>query len=146
MENIFLRHYRFSSILDGTKSGLTVLPEVIKHDTKCYHKRSPEWKEMIGEDSRQEINEVNAERPRSMNEFVMDAILKHARKHRDTKMKQVDSAIAKIHEVKDPSLMKPWHDAESRARRVKDSNGNAAVIMEAELSKIRKHVKKMREE
>ncbi|OAX44361.1 hypothetical protein K503DRAFT_846492 [Rhizopogon vinicolor AM-OR11-026] len=138
--------YMFSSILDGTKSGLTVLPEVIKHDTQCYHKRSPEWKEMIGEDSRQEINEVNAERPRSMNEFVMDAILKHARKHRDTKMKQVDSAIAKIHEVKDPSLMKPWHDAESRARRVKDSNGDAAVIMEAELSKIRKHVKKMREE
>lgn len=145
IENIFLYHYRFCNILDGAKSGLTVLPEIMKRDTKRYQKRCPEWKE-IGEETRPEINEINVQRPRGMKEFVMDAILTHARNHRDTKLKQVDTAFAETHGLRDPSLMKPWHGAQARARRVKDSNDDVAMKMEAELSRIQEHVEKMREE
>ncbi|KAG2159731.1 RNA dependent RNA polymerase-domain-containing protein [Suillus bovinus] len=136
--------YMFCNILDGAKSGLTVLPEVMKSDTKLYHKRSPEWKE-CGEVI-PETNEINAQRPRGMAEFVMDAIMSHARNHRDLKLQQVDSAFSKHHCHRDSSLEKPWQDAQSRVRRVKDSNEHAALTMEMELSKIREHVEKMREE
>jgi hypothetical protein len=144
-ENIYLYHYRFCNILDGAKSGLTVLPEVIKHDTNRYQKRAPEWKE-IGEEIRLETNEINAQRPRGMNEFVMDAILSHARSYRDTKLKLVDGAFANHRGLRDLSLMKPWKDAELRAERVKNNSGDAAMKMEAELSLIQKHIAKMREE
>jgi len=135
----------FCNILDGAKSGLTILPEVMKRDTNRYQKRAPEWKE-IGEETRLETNEINAQRPRGMNEFVMDAILNHARIHRDAKLKLVDSAFAFYHGLRDLSLMKPWQDAELRAKRVKHSSGDAAMKMEAELFTIRKHIEKMREE
>ncbi|KAG1767262.1 RNA dependent RNA polymerase-domain-containing protein [Suillus occidentalis] len=136
--------YMFCNILDGAKSGLTVLPEVTKRDTKLYHKRSPEWKE-CGEE-KPETNEINAQRPKGMTEFVMDAIMTHARNHRDLKLQQVDSAFSKHHCHRDSSLEKPWQDAESRVRRVKFSNEYAASTMEMELSMIREHVEKMREE
>ncbi|KAG0708740.1 RNA dependent RNA polymerase-domain-containing protein [Suillus ampliporus] len=137
--------YMFCNILDGAKSGLTVLPEVMKRDIKLYQKRSPEWKENI-EEAPPETNEINVQRPRGMKEFVMDAILSHARSYRNLKMQQVDGTFSEIHGHRDSSLEKPWQDAESRVRRVKYSNGDAALTMEAELSKIRKHVDKMREE
>ncbi|KAG1757697.1 RNA dependent RNA polymerase-domain-containing protein [Suillus lakei] len=136
--------YMFCNILDGAKSGLTVLPEVIRSDTKLYHKRSPEWKE-CGEE-KPETNEINAQRPRGMTEFVMDAIMSHARNHRNLKLQQVDSAFSKHHGHRDSSLEKPWQDAESRVRRVKYSNDDAALTMQTELSKIREHVEKLREE
>jgi hypothetical protein len=136
--------YMFCNILDGAKSGLTVLPEVIKSDTRLYHKRSPEWKE-CGEE-KLETNEINAQRPKGMTEFVMDAIMSHARKYRDLKLQQVDGAFSKHHGHRDSSLEKPWQDAESRVRCVKYSNEYAALTMEIELSKIREHVEKMREE
>ncbi|KAG1866468.1 RNA dependent RNA polymerase-domain-containing protein [Suillus tomentosus] len=136
--------YMFCNILDGAKSGLTVLPEVMKSDTKLYHKRSPEWKE-CGEE-KPETNEMNAQRPKGMKEFVMDAIMSHARNHRDLKLQQVDSAFSRHHGHRDSSLEKPWQDAESRLQRVKCNNEHAALTMEMELSKIRKHVEKMREE
>ncbi|KAG2154722.1 RNA dependent RNA polymerase-domain-containing protein [Suillus clintonianus] len=136
--------YMFCDILDGAKSGLTVLPEVVKSDTKLYQKRSPEWKE-IGEE-KPETNEINVQRPRGMTEFVMDAIMSHARKYRDLKMQEVDSAFRKPHSHRDSTLEKPWQDAESRVRRVKYSNDDAALTMQTELSKIREHVEKIREE
>ncbi|KAG2056931.1 hypothetical protein BDR06DRAFT_980975 [Suillus hirtellus] len=136
--------YMFCNILDGAKSGLTVLPEVMKSDTKLYHKRSPEWKE-CGEE-KPETNEMNAQRPKGMKEFVMDAIMSHARNHRDLKLQLVDSAFSRHHGHRDSSLEKPWQDAESRLQRVKCNNEHAALTMEMELSKIRKHVEKMREE
>ncbi|KAG2369444.1 RNA dependent RNA polymerase-domain-containing protein [Suillus spraguei] len=129
--------YMFCNILDGAKSGLTVLPEVIKSDTKLHHKRSPEWKE-CGEE-KPETNEINAQRPRGMTEFVMDAIMSHARKYRDLKLQQVDSAFSKHHSQRDSSLEKPWQDAQS-------SNERAALTMEMELSEIREQVEKLREQ
>ena len=143
--NISLCCCRFCNILDGGKSGLTVLPEVMKRDTKRYQKRSPVWKE-IGEDTRPETNEINVQRPRGMNEFIMDAILSHARIHRNTKLKQVEGVFAGIHGFIDPCLMKPWQDAESRVLRMRSSNNGVAMAMEAELSKIRGHVEKIRED
>jgi hypothetical protein len=116
----------------------------MQRDTKRYHKRLPEWKE-VGEEKPPETNEINVQRPRGMNEFVMDAILSHARNYRDTKLAQVESTYAELYNLKDVSLMKPWQDAEVRARRVQHINGDAATKMEAELSKIREHVKQMRE-
>ncbi|KAG1795927.1 RNA dependent RNA polymerase-domain-containing protein [Suillus plorans] len=136
--------YMFCNILDGAKSGLTVLPEVIKSDTKLYHKCSPEWKE-CGEE-KPETNEMNAQRPKGMTEFVMDAIMSHAWNHRDLQLQQVDIAFSRHHGHRDSALEKPWQDAESRLQRVKCNNEHAALTMEMELSKIRKHVEKMREE
>lgn len=143
-ETVYFYHCRFCNILDGAKSGLTVLPAVMQRDMKRYHKRLPEWKE-VGEEKPPETNEINVQRPRGMNEFVMDAILSHARNYRDTKLVQVESTYAELHNLKDVSLMKPWQDAEVRARRVQHIDGDAATKMEAELSKIREHVKQMRE-
>ncbi|KAG1749874.1 RNA dependent RNA polymerase-domain-containing protein [Suillus paluster] len=137
--------YMFCNILDGAKSGLTVLPEVVKRDTKLYQKRSPEWKETIEETTR-ETNEINVQRPRGMKAFVMDVILSHARSHRTLKLQQVDSTFPKTHGHRDSSLSKPWQDAELRVQRARGSNSDAAFMMGAELSNIREHVEKIYKE
>ncbi|KIJ68575.1 hypothetical protein HYDPIDRAFT_106781 [Hydnomerulius pinastri MD-312] len=130
--------YMFCNILDGAKSGLTVLPEVIKNDTRKFQKRAPVWKENP-DDAARESNELNILRPASLSTFIMDTIFTHAKEYRDVKLFKVERSFPTV-TSKDSMLLKPWADAEERLQRLRAQDPNHAARMRMELSRLHTHV------
>ncbi|KAF9244585.1 RNA dependent RNA polymerase-domain-containing protein [Melanogaster broomeanus] len=136
--------YMFCTILDGAKSGISVLPEVVQKDSQKFQKRAPLWKETI-EEARHESNELNVARPASLSSFVMDTIFIEARDARDMKLFQMEHTFPKV-KFKDASLLGPWNDTEERIRRLRMQDQNHATRMTMELSRVQVHVEEMCEE
>jgi RNA-dependent RNA polymerase len=135
---------RFCTILDGAKSGISVLPGVMQKDSLKFQKRAPQWKE-IAEEAKHQGNELNIVRPASLSPFVMDTIFTQAKDHRDTKLLQMDRTFPLV-TSKDNALLWPWNDAKERLQRLNMQDQNHALRMGMELSRVQTHVESMYEE
>ncbi|KIJ21861.1 hypothetical protein PAXINDRAFT_95343 [Paxillus involutus ATCC 200175] len=136
--------YMFCTILDGAKSGISVLPGVMQKDSLKFQKRAPQWKE-IAEEAKHQGNELNIVRPASLSPFVMDTIFTQAKDHRDTKLLQMDRTFPLV-TSKDNALLWPWNDAKKRLQRLNMQDQNHALRMGMELSRVQTHVESMYEE
>ncbi|KAG6336122.1 hypothetical protein ID866_2960 [Astraeus odoratus] len=139
-ETIRLAHM-FCHVLDSTKSGLAVLPEVLQKDIRKFHGRAPQWKE-TEDDTVHEGNELNPTRDPSLPSFVMDMVTAAARQHSDMKLSRMQQAFP--HSISpDSALLKPWNDAKERAEKIRVLDPGNAGRMDLELSRIQSHVKEV---
>lgn len=117
---------RFCAVLDGSKTGLTVDPEVLQKDRASYNCRPPAWKETTEKKKEDGANQnlPNVKRLGRVCgiEFIMDAIQKQGKmdydmylgKYEDFKKREgVDTKL-------DDDLTGPWRDAQERAERNRD--------------------------
>lgn len=122
--------------LDGAKTGLTVLPEVLKADSRKYNKGNMDWKnvESRGNDY--------VRRPRTFRQFIMDTLNTHAKTKGDEITKKVEQSFNKTGKCpSDVDLEAPWEDAQERALRWKEEEGNERMLRD--LEKIKTHVERM---
>lgn len=131
---------RFCLTLDGIKSGMTVLPEVLEKDTRRFQKRSPVWKETEEERARVEAhNEAHAKRPSKLGRFIMDDLHKQAREEGLCWYPKLEKSFILDGPSKlDEDLAAPWRRALEEARRWKAEENNSRK--EEDLKKIQKHV------
>ncbi|KAF9008990.1 RNA dependent RNA polymerase-domain-containing protein [Cyathus striatus] len=133
--------YMFCMILDGSKTGMTVLPEVLAQDVKKYNHRPPAWKE-TEEDRKcyfeQGRNDVNLKRPSSLGIFIMDKLHKQAEDEGKTRLGLIDATFEqKTRCSVDSDLTAPWRNAKVRSKRWITEG----VAMQNELQKLEEHVK-----
>jgi RNA-dependent RNA polymerase len=80
--------------LDGFKTGITVLDEVLKTDTKIYQNRSSEWKKTDEERVQFSAcgqNENNLQRPHGLGQFIMDEFHNQAKEEKDLWLAEIES-------------------------------------------------------
>lgn len=127
--------------LDGSKTGLTVLPEVLKQDAKRYQKRAPAWKE-TAEDKERLLkngdNELNLARPPTLGPFIMDTLHRQASKEGDLRLSAIEVAFASARHKIDTDLIAPWLAAKAIADRYEKEEKNTR--MQNDLAKIEQHI------
>lgn len=129
--------------LDGFKTGMTVLDEVLKEDTKTYQKRSPKWKETEEERVRfsaSGLNERNIQRPHGLGEFIMDKLYNQAKEEKDLWLARIERHFqAHNRSNVDRDLVAPWNQAIELGRRWAAEENNTR--MNRELEAIVEHVR-----
>ncbi|KAL4070840.1 RNA dependent RNA polymerase-domain-containing protein [Scleroderma citrinum] len=130
--------YMFCHVLDSAKTGLTVLPEVLRNDTREFNRCPPLWKGTT-DDVAHEGNEPNVVRPASLPPFVMDVVSTKAKQYSDLKLSKLQQAFPQT-TSKDNALLKPWDDVKKRVERIRSEDCNHAARMDKELSCIQSHV------
>lgn len=119
--------------LDGAKTGMTVLPEVLKADSRKYNKGAIRWKvvKSCGNDY--------ARRPQTLNCFIMDTLCAHAKKKADDMIIEVESMFRDGGICPpDADLEAPWKKAQNLALRWKEQEGAGQMLQS--LEKIKAHV------
>ncbi|EGO05196.1 hypothetical protein SERLA73DRAFT_68825 [Serpula lacrymans var. lacrymans S7.3] len=139
--------YMFCSILDGSKTGLTVLPHVVQRDTTNHQKRSPAWKETSADRTHWESgmsNELNLPRPRVMPPFIMDVVFSQSKQYCAQKRSVIERMFKdRSNSVIDHALVKPWKEALDRAKRFQLKNDVMGSCIDEELDAIIHHVEEM---
>ncbi|KAF8913977.1 RNA dependent RNA polymerase-domain-containing protein [Gymnopilus junonius] len=135
--------YMFCMTLDGVKTGMTVLPSVLRTDTQKFQKRPPAWKEATEDRERSDMsNEANVKRPSALGRFIMDELYKQASSEGDHWLADVE----KFFQLKGPCkedehLSAPWLKALKKAEQWQEQEHN--FRMTQELEKIRCHVEQV---
>lgn len=131
---------RFCTCLDGSKTGLVVLPEVLKRDREKYLGRAPAWKETAEDAERQHNNGSNLINPLRQvpYQFIMDTIKHRGRLEGDNHANEYQKKISSAQNILDEHLVAPWLDVEERA--------SDNPLMQVELEAIKNHVRGLRAE
>ncbi|KAF8581588.1 hypothetical protein K439DRAFT_1353522 [Ramaria rubella] len=152
--------YMFCAVLDSSKTGKTVRPDVVKRDRQSYHGRGPAWKEsLLDESSSRPPPQHEAPRRQgvmSRIKFIMDYLKDAARveyhhhmvefeKLLNTSRKQYKDhrKIMAAGLYVDPALEAPWLQAMERAQQLIDKDGQGRMKYELEILKT--HVQSIRE-
>ena len=105
---------RFCTVLDGAKTGKTVLPGRYKQDrdNKQYGTQFlPQWKK----DREKETLQFDLRRG-PLPPFVMDLLTEAMERIGDEQRERIKDHFAALRKVKDKELVAPWQDAEARAQ------------------------------
>ena len=139
---------RFCAILDGSKTGVTVKPDVYREHCQnpVWQRRCPAWKEAIQEtDHLAENNQTNLKRPSSLPPFVMDHLrFKTIESKCNKELARIEAKLKHDGDVvvlEDKDLARPWRDAWARAATIAEQQKNPH--MQTELCAIRDHVEWM---
>lgn len=134
--------YMFCMTLDGAKTGMTVLPQVLKDDTRKYQKRPPTWKETEEDRERHVMhgkNETNLKRPSSLGRFIMDDLHSQAEAEGNVWLARIEKKFEIKNRIKvDDDLTAPWLKFLQRSKRWISEENN--TLLSGELEQIRKHV------
>ena len=104
----------FCTVLDGAKTGMTILPERYLQDrnNKQYGTQyTPHWKMVPGRTTHQ----LHLTR-RDMPAFVMDLLQAAMEEVSDKQLRRIDEHFSALPKVKDLDLIAPWQNAEAGAR------------------------------
>jgi RNA-dependent RNA polymerase len=104
----------FCTVLDGAKSGMTILPERYRRhrNNKQFGTQfTPQWKMVPGRTTHQlELRRRDPSSP-----FVMDFLQAAMEKESVKQLKRIDEHFSALRKEKDPDLIAPWRDAEAGA-------------------------------
>ena len=137
---------RFCAILDGSKTGVTVKPEVYREHCRnnIWQHRSPAWKEAIEEEERHTAdykNGSNLRRGPTLGKFVMDHLHKVIQTECTKEFKRIEEMLVTDScAPRDNDLAAPWEDACERARKLSELG---YPKMQEELDLIKAHVEAM---
>ena len=127
-------------MLDGAKTGKTILPERYTHDRNDKHygtQFTPPWK--IERDLPTQQRILSRTSP-----FVMDVLRKATESAEDQYLKQIADHFNTLTKVKDRDLITPWQEAEARMKEMLSRpEDNIRMVGEAHrkaLDAIRTHV------
>lgn len=130
--------------MDGSKTGLSVLPAILSKDSAQFNERFPRWKE-TKEDSNKHavsgINKVSPKRPRTLGAFVMDTLHEQAKIEGDRQLKAIEQIFSSCSDASDPALMEPWLTARQISQQVILLDRSSRVHFS--LEKIEAHVRTM---
>ena len=133
---------RFCTVLDGAKTGKTVLPGRYKQDkdNKQYGTQFvPQWKK----DRAKETLQFDLRRGH-LPPFVMDLLTEAMERIGDEQRQRIKVHFDALHKVKDKDLVAPWQDAEARAQELLSRpEEHARAVGQAQkdaLEAIKKHV------
>ncbi|KAJ7129577.1 RNA dependent RNA polymerase-domain-containing protein [Mycena epipterygia] len=129
--------YMFCKTLDGTKTGLTVRPQVFKKDQATYNKRAPVWKEATEKtkkkDQYDQTNQLNLVRDPELGSFIMDKLYRHADRGRwgsdwGKHLKdEMDRKFKEAPHVVDGDLIAPWLAFVEKEKAKKDADETRRV-------------------
>ncbi|RDX54626.1 hypothetical protein OH76DRAFT_1341007 [Lentinus brumalis] len=147
-ETIFLA-YMFCAILDGSKTGVTVKPEIYREHCRnhVWQSRGPAWKEVVEEEVRHmgdyKMNRSHLKRGATLGKFVMDHLLKVIQIECNREYKRIEEKLV-VDTVApyDSDLAAPWEEACERAKKLSKLG---SPHMQDELDKIKRHVEAMHE-
>ncbi|KAG7096864.1 hypothetical protein E1B28_004272 [Marasmius oreades] len=140
-ETIRLAHM-FCRTLDGAKTGLTVLKDVVAADRRKYKRvGAMHWKKRSSQKSQYTSDEGKVKRPVGLHPFIMDVLINYAEwKARNVEQKFHAKLEQHNQHIPDPHLIAPWEEALKLANLWKDKDSNT---MHENLEKIASHVKRM---
>lgn len=131
-------------MLDGSKTGLTVLPSVLAMDTLKYQKRPPVWKENMDDKSivrAQEGNEANTTRPSHLGPSIMDLLHRIASLECDRQLQAVEAKFENPEQSGvDTDLATPWWTAVALSERFLAETGSSR--MQDDLRHISEHIQR----
>ncbi|KAH9482728.1 putative RNA-dependent RNA polymerase SHL2 [Psilocybe cubensis] len=131
--------YMFCMTLDGIKTGMRVLPDVLAQDMKNFNKRAPRWKETDEERTRlANLNEVHAKRPQHLSRFIMDDLYRQAEDEGKKWYPRLEKAFCERPVKIDEDLAAPWRLALEMATRWMKDESNSR--MANDLERIKYHV------
>ena len=140
---------RFCAILDGSKTGVTVKPDVYKQHVrnKVWQSRAPEWKEAM--EDRKSLpdaglgNRVNLKRGKGLRRFVMDRLHDDVSHACGLATTRINEKFTQAYPVQpDLDLEEPHKNARKRAEALE---GVGVDGMKRELVRIEEHVRRMAE-
>jgi len=101
-------------VLDGVKTGKTILPERYKEDreSRQYGTQFVPWWKMDPECKTQQYNLPRGDLP----PFVMDLLREAMDKAGEEQLRRIADHFAELPKVKDADLVVPWEGAEARAQ------------------------------
>ncbi|KAA1476614.1 hypothetical protein DENSPDRAFT_827653 [Dentipellis sp. KUC8613] len=142
--------HMFCATLDGSKTGMSVRPEVYRRDRdQFWSSRAPEWKVLKERDERRRETSASAipglqisvtesqpliKRGEGLGRFVMDYLWHAMEKMSCEQFKRVEGVFKALSHERDEALTQPWRDAHRRAALVGET-------MLAELTAIEEHVR-----
>jgi RNA-dependent RNA polymerase len=131
-------------VLDGSKTGLTVIPEVFQRDRRVWQSRIPYWKRTTEDRDGMSAADIDMMcRRGGRRPYVMDIISRAAVEIGRRKLQAVERQFAKASKsVADTHLMQPWRNATKVARRYEEDEQN--LRRERDLKKIQDTVKQAR--
>ena len=132
--------------MDSSKTGLSVLPEVLKQETR-WKGPTPFWKLTAEEKSKISEDEADilCRRTCGGKPFIMDTLAREATKAGKRKLEEVEKlfAIQKQDGISDVHLEQPWLNAHKIAHRCLEEEN--ITRMNRDLTKIMDHVKSIYE-
>jgi RNA-dependent RNA polymerase len=140
---------RFCTVLDGAKTGKTLLQDKYSQDrnNETYGIRyTPPWKEMERDHSNtaQSSSSSILLSRQSLPPFVMDVLCEAAQHIKDECLKQIEERFNSLPKVKDLDLIAPWQDAEAHMKDMLSSpEQNIRIVGEAHktaMESIKAHV------
>ena len=144
---------RFCTVLDGAKTGKTLLGDKYRQDrnNETYGTQyMPPWKE-IDRDLRtgQSSSSITLSRQQALHPFVMDVLCEGAQRVKDDCLRQIDERFKSLRCVKDEDLIAPWKNAEDRTKNMLSSpEENVRIIGDAHrraMDAIKAHVMRVNE-
>ncbi|KAI0737583.1 RNA dependent RNA polymerase-domain-containing protein, partial [Daedaleopsis nitida] len=149
-DTVFLA-YMFCAILDGSKTGVTVKPEVHREhcSNRVWQSRCPKWKETaearehLAKPNENNLNlNLNLTRQPSLPPFVMDHLrFMIIEKKCQEEYKRIEQRLSDERLDEDKDLSRPWYDACERAALQEQKQG--VCFMQEDLEVIRKHVEEV---
>ncbi|TBU26167.1 RNA dependent RNA polymerase-domain-containing protein [Dichomitus squalens] len=144
-DTIFLA-YMFCAILDGSKTGVTVVPAKYKEHCRnqVWQARPPAWKESEEDREREELARTfrrQVQRPDTLPRFIMDRLRACVDLACTTQRRIIEKRLPPdFIPPRDDALARPWEEACSRAEELAARGCN---LMREELDAIKAHVKAM---
>ncbi|KAI0264673.1 RNA dependent RNA polymerase-domain-containing protein [Gloeopeniophorella convolvens] len=113
----------FCTVLDGAKTGKTVLPDQYNQDRKSrsyglqfslhYKTLGDKLGGKAQDQSPHSGDRHFVQRPSHLHPFIMDLMLQDIQKGRDAQYQRIDRHFKNLPKTKDIDLTKPWDDAET---------------------------------
>ena len=113
-------------MLDGSKTGLIVRPEIFEGDQKKWQKKTPYWRRSAEEKDEMSIADINAMCGRDGRPpYIMDVISKEAIEIGRRKLQEIEKRFSQASKaVADVHLMQPWFNALQVAERYRREEHN----------------------
>ena len=130
---------RFCTVLDGAKTGKTLLQEKYSQDrnNETYGTRyTPPWKEIDRDhNAGAQTSSILLSRQASLRPFVMDILSEEAQRAKDDCLGKIEERFNSLPKLKDPDLIAPWQNAEEHTKNMLSSpEQNIRTIGEARKS------------
>jgi RNA-dependent RNA polymerase len=132
---------RFCTVLDGAKTGKTLLQEKYSQDrnNETYGTRyTPPWKEVDRDHNTGgpgQTSSIRLSRQSSLRPFVMDILSEEAQRAKDDCLGKIEQRFNSLPKPKDSDLIAPWQGAEEHAKNMLSSpEQNMRIIGEAHKS------------
>jgi RNA-dependent RNA polymerase len=114
----------FCTVLDGTKTGKTLLQDKYTQDrnNETYGTRyTPPWKELDRDHSIGGQSSSIALSRQFLPPFVMDVLCEEAQRLKDDCLRQLEERFNSLPKVKDLDLIAPWQDVEAHTKNLLSS-------------------------